>query len=367
MKILYQSFVLPELLKDSDNIAGGAAVEWYSWIKGIQENNFDFTLLTYKGAKDYIGKELGFEIIESYNQNKGIPILRWIYYRFPILFGCIKRSKPDIIILEGATAFVGFIAIISKMLQIPFVFRVANDPDVDERLKSTVNSFDYYLYKLGLFFTKYVVAQNSYQESKVKEKYPNKKVIVLYNPFVIENNLEDDLIKNREYIAWVANFRYQKNLNALYETAKKLPSFKFKIAGEAHPNLDDETKFSLAELKKLNNVEFVGYIKRSEIKEFFGKANVLLNTSRFEGFSNTFLEAWASGVPVISTQNVNPDNLISKYKLGLVAENYSELPEKIQELLNSSDYDNYVKRVQLFVKEHHDPKILAKKLVDFVI
>ena len=43
------------------------------------------------------------------------------------------------------------------------------------------------------------------------------------------------------------------------------------------------------------------------------KSKILINTSSFEGFPNTFVQAWANGVPVISLK-VDPDNIIKKKK-----------------------------------------------------
>jgi len=45
----------------------------------------------------------------------------------------------------------------------------------------------------------------------------------------------------------------------------------------------------------------------------------VINTSNFEGFPNIFLEAWATGVPVISL-NVDPGNVIKKRRLGICCE-----------------------------------------------
>ena len=98
-----------------------------------------------------------------------------------------------------------------------------------------------------------------------------------------------------------------------------------------------ETKNVLTELKQTTNVEFVGYLKRGEIKSFLSKSIALLNTSFNEGFSNTFLEAWALGVPVITTQNVNPDEIVNKYNLGKVANGYDQLPDLIKLIIA---YDN---------------------------
>ena len=212
------------------------------------------------------------------------------------------------------------------------------------------------------------MAQNSYQLNKLKEKYPKKNIFVLHNPFVIENNDISVSLESRKYIAWIGNFRYQKNLKALFEIALKLPEYNFKIAGKPHPNLDDETTEALKRLGTLKNVKFVGYIKRSDINSFFRKARILLNTSRWEGFSNTFLEAWAAGVPVVTTQNVNPDNIVSKYNLGKVADCYDQLHELLKTIINydKSEYNKLALNCHEYVKVNHDPKILVRKFVSYL-
>ncbi len=366
MRILLLDWTLPKLLKDSDSIAGGAASEWYSWIKGIRGNKHEFILLTFKGASDFIAKKLDFEIAESYNDKKSLPILGWLYYKFPSLFFAIKKAKPDVIITMCATNFVGVLPIIGKILDIPFAFRVANDPDVDGRKKAIMGSASYYFYRFGLKITKYILAQNSYQYERMKRDFPDKYIINLPVPYSMENYRLPSSQNEREYVAWVANFRYQKNLKALFDVATSLPNINFHIAGLAQPNIDDETAKAVEELKKMKNVKFVGYIPRSGMHNFYRKALLLLNTSRWEGFSNAFLEAWAAGVPVVTTQNVNPDNLIPRFGLGVVAENYTDLPNKILEMINHPEYTDFIFRTHNYVKENHDPIKLTNVLIDFL-
>ena len=366
MKILLLDWALPKLLKDSDSISGGAASEWYSWIKGITANGHEFVLLTFKGANEYIGKKLEFDVIESYDANTGINKLSWFYYKFPSLFSAIKNSNPDLIVTMCANKFVGTLALIAKILRIPFVFRVANDPDVDERVKSVLGFAHYLFYRFGLKLTKYILAQNSYQYERIKSDFPNKFVINLPVPYLIEDRRLPTSKNEREYVAWVANFRYQKNLKALLDVATALPGIDFRVAGLAQPNMDAETAEAVKNLKTLKNVEFVGYIPRSGMNDFYRKAIVLLNTSRWEGFSNAFLEAWASGVPVVTTQNVNPDNLSPRFGLGVVAENYTDLPNKILEMINHPEYTDFIFRTHNYVKENHDPIKLTNVLIDFL-
>ena len=79
-----------------------------------------------------------------------------------------------------------------------------------------------------------------------------------------------------------------------------MPRIQFRIAGDfpspKDKSNDMEAKYRLA---KLQNVKFVGFIPHNEVASYLAEAYCLLNTSFFEGFSNTFLEAFSVGTPVV--------------------------------------------------------------------
>ena len=370
MRILFFSLDLPILLKDSDEIVGGAAVQWSSWISGFTEEGHDFGILTYKGAIKDIGEnQFDFDIIESYDTKRGVRFLRLFYYQLPILYKAAKKYNPDCIIQTSAKAHTFIIMLIAKLLNVPFIHRIASDVHVDENIGSLVNrKFDIFLYKMGLKYTDIVLAQNKYQFNKLVEKFPRKKIILLHNPYKIATVKKDILGRiNRTYISWIGNFRRIKNLASLAKVAKALPDIQFRIAGKEFPELDDETRNALHDLKKLGNVQFEGYLKRNEMKKFLSQSIAILNTSYNEGFSNTFLEAWATGVPVVTTKNVNPDELINRFKLGEVAEGFDDLAEKLLNVTNldSVQYDELAQRCFDYVSDNHNPRILVKKFVSF--
>jgi glycosyltransferase involved in cell wall biosynthesis len=358
---------MPPLLKDSNEIVGGAAVQWKSWIRGFLDIGSEFGLLTYEGAKKYINKDLEFDIVESYNPNYGIKKVRLLYYQIPKLYQAIKKYNPDYLIQGAATAHTFILMFLAKLLHIPFIHRIASDVDVDERIYTLMNDKrEVFFYRLGVKYSNIILAQNNYQQSKLKHNYPSKIIFVLHNPFELETNEKDILPRGeRKYVAWIGNFRKIKNLPALAFTAQMMPDTMFKIAGIEHENLDQETKNIISELKNMDNINFVGYIKRNEMKNFLSHSIALLNTSLNEGFSNTFLEAWSLGVPVVTTKNVNPDEIVNKYNLGKVADEYDQLHNMLRSIAeyDNNEYDSLAKNCFRYVKEKHDPKYLANQFI----
>ena len=74
----------------------------------------------------------------------------------------------------------------------------------------------------------------------------------IYNPFLINDAIIST--KDRFYVAWLCIFQKQKNLEGLFDIAKKLPNIKFKVAGDESLSIDDKTKYAIKQLRKLENV-----------------------------------------------------------------------------------------------------------------
>jgi|GEM_PF-1288645 len=367
MKLLYLDFNLPYLIKDMDYPVGGAAVEWYAWIKGFVSNNHGVGLLTFKGAKRYINKELSFDIVETYGIDEGIPKLRLFYKRIPAIFLAVQRYKPDYLIQECAGFETGLMAFIAKVLGIPFVYRVANDIDTDGRYKERLTRYQQIAYLFGIKHADIILCQNNYQYKKIKEMFPDKNVAKIYNPYFNDGPLPGLVRKkDRRYVAWIGIFQKQKNLPALLEIARRSPDIEFLVAGSPCLTLDDETASALNKLKECRNVRFVGYLKRSEIIPFLSNAYALLNTSHYEGFSNTFLEAFLAGTPVVTTRKIDPDDIISNNGLGVISDDYDAIPALLFSLIKDRYYDDIPPRCRDYVLKNHDPAVLASRFINIL-
>lgn len=353
---------MPYLLKDANFPIGGYTIRSKQIIQGLIEQGHHVGVLTWKGAKNYINFSTDFEIIESYDNIKGIKKLRWLYYRLPLLYKTIKEYRPDVLV-QGCIGFVTFIYyFLGKLLKIPFVYMVANDMDVDNNYKNRINIREQIFYKIGMNKSNGIICQNEYQFNKLKEMFPQKKIIKINNPYIIKSVKKNDN-QERYYIAWVGIFQKQKNMLGLFNIAVRNPDYKFKIAG-IEGIIDLETKIAIKKLKSLDNVEFVGYLKRNDVLYFLKGAKVLLNTSYYEGLSNTFLEALSVGTPIFSI-NSNPNKMITKYNLGEIVR-VDNFREKMLIYKNVNYYELLI-RFHCYLNKEHNYKKIANKMMDFLL
>ena len=106
-------------------------------------------------------------------------------------------------------------------------------------------------------------------------------------------------------------------------------------------------------IQKCTNISYLGMISQEEVNALLAKASILVNTSYYEGFSNTFIQAWMRRVSVISLY-VDPDRLLSSRGLGRVSRTEDQLFEDTQALLNDSDSrDRLGKACQSYALKYH--------------
>jgi glycosyltransferase involved in cell wall biosynthesis len=290
--------------------------------------------------------------------------VRWLSYRLPYLYQTLKRNKPDYF-YEGIPCWTSFLfGIICRRLKIKYILRISNDCFLDERAYKSRSRLHLFFQRLGMKLSYCILCQNNYQFNIVKKEFPDKKVIKISNPVLLNGETYSNDIQSKKYIAWLGIYQYQKNIPLLYEIASLLKDEEFLIAGREHPKCDEGTRYFLYKLAQLPNVKFAGFLERDQVLSFFSKAKYLLNTSHYEGFSNTFLEAMSVATPIITSEKVNPDNIISSHNLGIVFKDPADLQKRFSSV-TPAIYKGMSKNVLEYI-EQHDYKVLSKKLLSML-
>jgi glycosyltransferase involved in cell wall biosynthesis len=364
-RFLFYDERLINILLQEEKPSGGAAVQAYCWIRGLSEEGHEIYILS-NAYKDGLLKEetKNLNLIPLYDPQKGIRWLRWIYYRLPFVYNEIKKVNPDYV-YQGIPSWGSFITgLICRKLNIKFIQRISNDYLLDDRFYKKYSKIHRYFQRLGIKLSDYILCQNDYQLNIIRNEYPDKTSLKISNPIYFKpGEVRTDI--SRKYIAWLGLYQYQKNLKLLYEIASLLSTEQFLVAGKEETNCDEETRKYLQKLEKLPNVKFTGFLHRQDVIPFLAKAKYILNTSHYEGFSNTFLEAMSVGTPIISSVNVNPDSIISKHSLGIVYKDATDLKNKFQ-AVSPEEYKEMSRNTTNYVMQNHNHQQLAKQLINLL-
>lgn len=364
---VYIDFDIPKLLADSSYPAGGTAFEWKNWINGFLHLDKNILLISFEGIDKSVKKNSKFKIIESYSLSKGIPKIRLLYYQIPKLYKAIKASEANFLFQQNAGILSGISSIICKYLQIPFVYRVGSDIDVLKDVYKKLGYIKYCFFQISLLNADYIICQNNFQYKKIRKRFPQKKTIKLYNPFVIDEKIYFDYKKPRSYVSWIGNFRAVKNLDLLLEIAKSLPNIKFKIAGKKLSKIHDEKlENTIDKLQSMRNISFVGHLSKKDIFKLLNSSILLLNTSIYEGFSNTYIESLHMGCPILCSKKSDPDNIIKNNNLGIVVDQNSDYVKSILSIKKNFNYKKFYKKSSKFVKLNFDYVNQTKKLIRFL-
>lgn len=138
---------------------------------------------------------------------------------------------------------------------------------------------------------KYIVSKHTGREDNL---------VTCYNPCPIVNTAEKMARKNHIlYVGTIGeNKGYHILIQAFAKIAKKHPDWKVLFAGigEMDKAYTLINKFNLS-----NQIEMLGWVDGRRKERLYREASILCLPSFMEGFPMTVLEAWAYGVPVIST------------------------------------------------------------------
>ncbi len=219
----------------------------------------------------------------------------------------IRRNKIDIAIGTLAMAYAISLVSLVGTKKCKYISRIgsiitSNLSDINfiKRLIMT-------LYQKVLNFSNVVITQSEAMNDDLK-KYINKNSEVIYNPISLNKILrlakeKSSIILDSNYynIVSVGRLAHEKDFKtAILSVAKlknKNKNIKYYVIGDGELR-DKLDKYSIS-LGLKEDIIFTGHL--SNPYPIMKRANVLLSTSLYEGFSNVILESLALNVPVIAT------------------------------------------------------------------
>lgn len=301
---------------------------------------------------------------KAFSQKAGLPILRFVHPRWTGLWSALKRADADVYYASCAGALPGQVAMFCARHGKRFVFRVASDSDCMRGSLLTKNWYwrDKWMYRQALRRADSILVQSARQQELLLRNFGAHSSIA---PLLVDAGHSDIGFQDRDIDAlWVANVRAVKRPDVLLDVAEQSPGLRFHMVGGPLPVALELFRTSQSRASDLG-VHFHGALGYRETNALYGRARVFVNTSDLEGFPNTYVQAWASGTPVIAF--FDPDGIIAREGLGAAVTTREQMVEAVQGLArDEAAWRATHARCLAFIQRHFDePAALRPYLHSF--
>lgn len=319
-------------------------------------------------------------LIDSHFQPRGYRMVqvnsKWSVPRYrricdiPGVISALAEINPDVIYQRVGGAYTGAAAYYAKHAACRMIWHIASDTDVlpyRECLNRGANTawLEKRILEYGLMRASKIIAQTKIQAQLLASNYGREAAAIIPNFHPSPSEIID---KSGELkVVWIANIKPLKQPELFLQLARELSDIegvRFVMIGEQSTDVSwQKTLDNMA--AGLHNFDYLGRRTQDEVNAMLSGAHLLVNTSRYEGFSNTFVQAWMRRVPVISL-SVNPDSLLDSGMLGICSGNYEQLRSDVKGLLQQpKKLEQMGRDAALYAMENHSERNITK-LIDIL-
>ncbi|RYH00173.1 MAG: glycosyltransferase [Alphaproteobacteria bacterium] len=325
---------------DGTGHIGGAEHQTALLARWLTGKGYKTMLLTWKEGQPDDCIINGVRVMGICKANAGVPGFRFIHPRSTGLFSAMARADADIYYHNSAEPVTGLAAAWCRMRNRRFVYSVASDVACERHLPTLKGLRDRWLYRYGLHHADTIIVQTNKQAELLQQSFGLKSsVLPMPCGFSPATQFTGNSPLGLPRVAWVGRIDRMKRLEWLLDVAEGMPKIEFDVVGAniqaaaARPHLANYARLLHERATALPNVHWHGGLPHDAVTEIYRKAICLCCTSSYEGFPNTFLEAWSQARPVVSS--FDPDGIIHNRKLGFYGTSVAELAAAISRLTAS--------------------------------
>lgn len=320
--------------------ARGHQVSFITWDEGQPDNTvFD-----------------GVRVVKMCRLDAGLPGIRFLHPRVSSLLAAARRADAEVYYHNSAEHMTGVLAWWCRRNGRKFVYSVASNVACEASLPALKKQYERFLYRYGVVHADRVIVQSKTQQSLLQEGFGKSSVIL---PMPCGGPSEAEYAANPapalDSVSWVGRADGMKRLEWILEIAERLPQVRFQLAvanqhrcpngGELHQRAT-----------RLPNVTWRWNVERAAIAEIYRSTACLCCTSSYEGFPNTFLEAWSHGRPLVTS--FDPDGLVARLNLGCVATTVDGFVQAITDLFASKgDWQTKAHNARRYYAENHRAEV----------
>jgi glycosyltransferase involved in cell wall biosynthesis len=294
---------------------------------------------------------------------------RDIYFLLKLkIFNILKQEKPALIYQNVAYSATGIAAKYCQENNCKLMWHVASKSDVTPFKFEFKNGiiFSYIEKKFleyGIRKANFIFGQAKYQDKLLQKNYNLKCDLIIpnFHPKPIYRIEKENPVK----VVWVANMKKLKQPELFVKLAQKFENknyAQFIMIGK--PAQERWQKNLERHLNSLSNLEYLSDQNIEEVNKVLCKSHIFVNTSKYEGFPNTFIQAWMRENPTVSL-NVDPDDLIKKNKLGFHSGSFEQMVKDVRFLIEDKKVREEMGRnARKYALREHDIKKIVPKYVE---
>lgn len=307
---------------------------------------------------------LPYAVENAFSSSDGLPGARFLP-RMSGIVRALERADADVYYQRNAGSLTGIASWFSRKHRRVFVYGAGSDTDFSLRevIMSGGSAWrDRLLYMYGLRRADGVVVQNEQQAAACRAAL-GREPRIIPNGIVLSTNHVPGTAR-QPVVVWVGALRDVKQPGVFLDLARRLPNMQFVMVGGPVDSDPGHAARIRDDARSIPNLTLTGRVSQDEVTRILGGASVLVNTSKFEGFPNAFLEAWAAGVPIVSLVDV--DDILSRERVGIVCESVEAIARELPALMNDpARLQTMGERARDLVKSRYGADVLGPQYMQY--
>lgn len=133
--------------------------------------------------------------------------------------------------------------------------------------------------------------------------------------FTFQDDINFESSSHLDYFLFVGRVEALKGIDVVIRAFEQMPDQRLVVAGDG-PMMEQMKEY--IRTHNMKNVEFAGYLSKTQLQEKYRKARAVIMSSQcYEAFAMTIAEAYSYGVPVIAGDIGNLRNMVEENVTGI--------------------------------------------------
>jgi glycosyltransferase involved in cell wall biosynthesis len=317
MQICFVSDKLISYFSDKDLSPGGSERQQFALMNELHDLGFEISMIS---GNVQVKDELSPDWVNIYNfinYNRGIIAG---VQKVVQLYRGFKISDANLYYVQGNPWILILTAIYMSFVNKTLIHHVASDLHIFPQLQSSKQRWVViYLYNRFIKEADLVYCQSKSQRRCLAEIHRVDAKILKFtedDKFVFDQSNDVQLTNSKECknsIIWIGRVVEEKQPEIFMELPKLLPDYHFKLVGPSSGNYQKRLRTLAA---KLDNFEYLGAMNKDKLFEIYSNSDLLISTQPYSDVPLVVVEAWLSGIPVISADESFFENEM-EFKVGI--------------------------------------------------